>query len=140
MHIRIVCLCMCGCEFGRVYVCPHNMIVCVCVGVCVGVCVSVCVPVCVPVCMCSCVCLCMRACLSLIYSPNLQFMYQILLLQMKVLLPVVLRSILITNSTLSMHLKMQLEKMVLPFSRYPRRIGLPKFRRNYRLLLVPSFP
>ena len=96
-----------------------------------------------PVCVCVPVCLfvhvCIRGCLSLIYFADLQFMYQILLLQVNVLLSVGLLSTLITDDTLSIHLQMHLEKMVLPFSRYPRRIGLPQFRQNYRLAVAGAF-
>ena len=66
-------------------------------------------------------------------------MYQILLLQVKILLSEGLLSTLITDGTLSIHLQMHLEKTVLPLSRYPRRIGLPQFMQNYRLAVAGVF-
>ena len=142
--------------------CPRNMIVCMwarvnahiivsvsthlclCVSMYLCMCSCVCVCVCVCLSMCVCVCsfmhACICGCLSLIYFADLQFIYQILLLQVKVLLSVGLLSTLITGGTISIHLQMHLEERVLPFSRYPKRIGLPQFRWNYTLLLVPSFP
>ena len=111
-----------------------------CVCVCVCACVRACLCLSVYLCICSFMHACIHRCLSLIYFADLQFMYQILLLQVKVLLSVGLLSTLITDGTFSIHFQMHLEKRVLPFSRYLRRIGLPQFRWNYRLLLVPSFP
>ena len=116
-------------------VCKHLMstlCVCVCACVCVCVCVCVCAYVCVSVSVC--VSVCMFVCLHVC-----EFMYQILLLQVKILLSLGFRSTLITDGTLTIHLKMHLEKMLLPFSGYPRRIRLPQFRQNYKLLPVPSF-
>ena len=59
--------------------------------------------------------------------------------KVKVLLSVAFLSTLITDSTISIHLQMHLEKLVLPFSRYPIRIGLPQFRQNYRLAVAGVF-
>ena len=125
MYVLCVHACVCvDVSLGR-YICAHIIQLCVCVCVCPRVHIFV--------------RSCIRGCLSLIYFADLQFMYQILL-QVKVLLSVRLLSTLITDGTISIHLQMCLEKRVLPFSRYSRRIDLPQFRQNYRLLLVPSFP
>ena len=128
LHVYLrVCVCVCVCFCACVSPC-----VCVSVRACLRVYMSLYVRISVCACvMCVCVFVytCMHGCLSLIYFPDLQFIYQILL-QVKLLLSAGLRSTLITDGTLSMRLKMHLNKMVLPFSGYPRRIGLPQFRRN----------
>ena len=141
-----VCVCVSVCVRLHVRVCVFPCVracvyvrVCECRYTCFCVYASVCVSVCMYVRVCSFVYACIRGCLSLIYFADLQFMYQILLLQVKVLLSVGLLSTLITDGTLSIHIQMYLEKRVLPFSRYPRRIGLPQFRWNYRLAVVDAF-
>ena len=111
------------------------MHVCVRVCVCVSPCVSLCVFVCLRVCVCVCVCLFVRVCMytwmsftdilcwSTVYVPNSSNAGESTTISRTL-------STLITDGTISMHLQMHLEKRVLPFSRYPRRIGLPQFRRN----------
>ena len=150
---QCVCVCVCVCVRVRVRVCVCVCVclcVCVCVRVCMSVCVTLCVSpcislyvchlVCVSACVCVCVCLCMCACMSSTDILSWPRVYQILLLQMKVLLSVGFRSTLITDCILLVHLKMHLEKVVLLFSGYPKRIGLPQFRQKNRLLLMPSLP
>ena len=149
VHIIWLCVCMwahvnahilvsvsihlCLCVSVYLSVCVRmSLYVCLCV--CVSGCVSLGVCVCVCVCVCSCVHMWMSftdiLCWPTVYVPNSSTAGE----------STTISRTSITDGTISIHLQMHLEKRVLPFSKYPRGIGLAQFRRNYRLLLVPSFP
>ena len=111
--VYMPCVCV-DVSLGR-YICIHIIWLCVCMWahvnayilvtvsrhLCLSVCVRVYVCLCVCVSVCSFVHACIRGCLSLIYFADLQFMYQILLLEVKVLLLVGLFSTLITDGIIS---------------------------------------